>query len=161
MAEHSMCQPGRPFPHGESHAGSPGLADFQSAKSTGLRLRSSTSMRAPAEPSRSSSRRCASSPYSGNDVTSKYTPWPSTTYALPESTSSPMSLTIRSMYAVARGSESGRRTPTRSISAQYAASYRCATSGSLLPSSAARRMILSSTSVMLVTYVTSSPRHSR
>ena len=25
IAEHSMCQPGRPSPHGESHVGSPGL----------------------------------------------------------------------------------------------------------------------------------------
>ncbi len=38
-----MCQPGRPRPHGDSHAGSPGFADFHSAKSTGDRLRSSTS----------------------------------------------------------------------------------------------------------------------
>src|SRR5688572_17219740 len=38
MAEHSMCQPGRPLPHGESHDGSFGLADFHSAKSAGLRL---------------------------------------------------------------------------------------------------------------------------
>ncbi len=30
---HSMCQPGLPAPHGESQLGSPGLADFQSAKS--------------------------------------------------------------------------------------------------------------------------------
>ena len=43
-----MCQPGRPAPHGESHSGSPGLAAFQSAKSIGARLRSSTSTRAPA-----------------------------------------------------------------------------------------------------------------
>jgi hypothetical protein len=42
-----MCQPGRPLPHGESHAGSPGLADFHSAKSAGDRLRESTSTRAP------------------------------------------------------------------------------------------------------------------
>ena len=48
MAEHSMCQPGRPGPHGLSHAGSPGLAPFHRAKSPGLRLRSLTSMRAPA-----------------------------------------------------------------------------------------------------------------
>ena len=38
MAEHSMCQPGRPGPHGLSHAGSPGLAPFHRAKSPGLRL---------------------------------------------------------------------------------------------------------------------------
>ena len=41
-----MCQPGRPLPHGESHAGSPGFAAFQSAKSIGLRFASSTSTRA-------------------------------------------------------------------------------------------------------------------
>ena len=33
-----MCQPGRPGPHGDGHAGSPGLADFQSAKSSGIVL---------------------------------------------------------------------------------------------------------------------------
>ena len=36
-----MCQPGRPGPHGLGHAGSPGLAAFQSAKSSGSRFRSS------------------------------------------------------------------------------------------------------------------------
>ena len=60
IAEHSMCQPGRPGPHGLSHQGSPGLEDFQSAKSIGSSLRSSTSTRAPA--SISSSSRCPSSP---------------------------------------------------------------------------------------------------
>uniref|UniRef100_A0A6B0UDD3 Putative secreted protein n=1 Tax=Ixodes ricinus TaxID=34613 RepID=A0A6B0UDD3_IXORI len=38
MAEHSMCQPGRPGPHGDVHWGSPGLAPFQRAKSRGSRL---------------------------------------------------------------------------------------------------------------------------
>ena len=33
MTEHSMCHPGRPLPHGESHAGSPGFDAFQRAKS--------------------------------------------------------------------------------------------------------------------------------
>ena len=33
IALHSICHPGLPLPHGESHAGSPGLADFQRAKS--------------------------------------------------------------------------------------------------------------------------------
>ena len=36
IAEHSMCQPGRPLPHGDSHSGSPGLLAFHSAKSLGL-----------------------------------------------------------------------------------------------------------------------------
>ena len=48
MPEHSMCQPGRPGPHGLSHAGSPGLAPFHRAKSPGLRFLSLTSIRAPA-----------------------------------------------------------------------------------------------------------------
>jgi hypothetical protein len=39
IAEHSMCQPGRPRPHGESHAvSSPGFCAFHSAKSSGSRL---------------------------------------------------------------------------------------------------------------------------
>ena len=43
-----MCQPGRPWPHGLSQNGSPGLLAFHSAKSIGWCLCSSTSMRAPA-----------------------------------------------------------------------------------------------------------------
>ena len=36
IAEHSMCQPGRPSPHGEGQAlSSSGLRAFQSAKSSG------------------------------------------------------------------------------------------------------------------------------
>ncbi|MNL44628.1 hypothetical protein D3C87_1672170 [compost metagenome] len=48
MAEHSMCQPGRPGPQGESQEGSPGLEAFQRAKSMGWRFFSSISTRAPA-----------------------------------------------------------------------------------------------------------------
>jgi len=33
IAEHSICQPGRPSPHGEGHFGYLGFAAFQSAKS--------------------------------------------------------------------------------------------------------------------------------
>ena len=33
-----MCQPGRPAPHGDGHDGSPGLAAFHSAKSSGARF---------------------------------------------------------------------------------------------------------------------------
>ena len=33
MTEHSMCQPGRPGPHGEGQEGSPDLDAFQRAKS--------------------------------------------------------------------------------------------------------------------------------
>ena len=39
IAEHSMCQPGRPRPHGESHdVSSPAFVAFQSAKSRGSSL---------------------------------------------------------------------------------------------------------------------------
>lgn len=38
ITEHSICQPGRPGPHGEVHEGSPGLEAFQIAKSSGERL---------------------------------------------------------------------------------------------------------------------------
>ena len=38
IAEHSMCHPGRPGPHGASQRGSPGRAAFQSAKSRRSRL---------------------------------------------------------------------------------------------------------------------------
>ena len=41
-----MCQPGRPLPQGASHAGSPGLAPFQSAKSMGCSFSAPTSTRA-------------------------------------------------------------------------------------------------------------------
>src|SRR5690554_746823 len=47
ITEHSMCQPGRPAPHGDCQLGSPGLAAFQRTKSKGSSLASSTSMRAP------------------------------------------------------------------------------------------------------------------
>ena len=70
IAEHSMCQPGRPRPHGESHeVSSPSLCAFQSAKSSGSSLRS-----APSTPSPwsiwSTSRR-DSEPYSGSVRTRK------------------------------------------------------------------------------------------
>ena len=39
IAEHSMCQPGRPWPQGESHeVSSPSLCPFQRAKSSGSSL---------------------------------------------------------------------------------------------------------------------------
>ena len=47
MAEHSMCQPGRPLPQGLSHDGSPGFAAFHSAKSSGWRLSSPGCTRSP------------------------------------------------------------------------------------------------------------------
>ena len=48
IAEHSMCQPGRPGPHGESQlVSSPSLVAFQSAKSSGSSLRSAPSTPSP------------------------------------------------------------------------------------------------------------------
>ena len=47
MTTHSVCQPGRPGPHGDSHEGSAGFAFFQRAKSNGDRFSSFTSTRAP------------------------------------------------------------------------------------------------------------------
>ena len=43
-----MCHPGRPAPQGATQLGSPGLAFFQRTKSSGERLSSSASIRAPA-----------------------------------------------------------------------------------------------------------------
>ena len=40
ITTHSVCQPGRPSPHGDGQLGSPGLAFFHSAKSTGERFSS-------------------------------------------------------------------------------------------------------------------------
>ncbi len=51
MAEHSMCQPGRPGPQGLSHVGSPGFELFHRAKSPGWRLIEEGSMRVPASSS--------------------------------------------------------------------------------------------------------------
>src|ERR1700712_2836119 len=71
IAEHSMCHPGRPRPHGDGHdavVGSDGLWPFQSAKSRGSRLpRGSASSAA----SMSSTFWWVSSPYDGHDRTSK------------------------------------------------------------------------------------------
>ncbi len=108
-----MCQPGRPLPHGESHDGSPGFADFHSAKSAGSRLRESTSTRAP---SRSSSRVMPLSwPYSGNESTLKYTP-SSIAYALPTATRRSTIAMISAMWVDTFGSTVGGSTPKRAMS---------------------------------------------
>ena len=48
MAEHSMCQPGRPLPHGLSQPGSSPGEGFHRTKSMASRLYGATSTRAPA-----------------------------------------------------------------------------------------------------------------
>ena len=56
MAEHSMCQPGRPGPIAVSHDGSPGFGAFHSAKSrTSSLAYSSASTRSPTRSSSGSS----------------------------------------------------------------------------------------------------------
>lgn len=47
IAEHSICQPGLPFPHGESHDGSPGFENFHKAKSVGFIFSVFSSVRSP------------------------------------------------------------------------------------------------------------------
>ena len=74
-----MCQPGRPGPHGESHTGSPGFAAFQSAKSTGLRLRLVDVDARAGGLEQLLERAVRQRAVAGNDATSKYTPCPSTT----------------------------------------------------------------------------------
>ena len=44
IAEHSMCQPGRPGPHSDSHAGSPSAEGCHSTKSSGSRLLGSSGL---------------------------------------------------------------------------------------------------------------------
>ena len=72
MAEHSMCQPGRPFPKGASHCAHSGSSplNFQSTKSRAFSLSYlSVSTRAPDWIPATSSR--ARRPYSGNDAMRK------------------------------------------------------------------------------------------
>ena len=53
IAEHSMCQPGRPAPQRDGQFGSSGLERFHSTKSSGSSFDSSTSTRSPARSSSS------------------------------------------------------------------------------------------------------------
>src|ERR1700744_4633731 len=80
IAEHSMCQPGRPRPHGLLQPGRSGVDGFHSTKSPGFFLYGDTSTRAPA--SNSSDERPDKWPYLGYDEMSNST-WPSAAYALP------------------------------------------------------------------------------
>ncbi len=72
MAEHSMCQPGRPSPMAVCQLGSPGLVAFHSAKSRTLSLSySSASTRSPLRCWSGSMR--ASRPYAGQEAMRKKT----------------------------------------------------------------------------------------
>ncbi len=69
MAEHSMCQPGRPGPQGDSHeVSSPSFVAFQSAKSRGSSFSGFGSWS-----STWSGRWPESAPYDGKLATLKYT----------------------------------------------------------------------------------------
>ena len=68
---------------------------------------------------------------------------------------------MSSMYCVAWGMSCGRRSPNASIDSHQRASNSAATSASVRPSSAARLMMLSSTSVTLATWCTFSPEKLR
>ena len=69
IAEHSICQPGRPSPHGDSQAASsPGFCAFHRAKSRGacfFEVISSGCISSIFWPE--------SAPYDGNSATRKYT----------------------------------------------------------------------------------------
>ena len=70
MAEHSMCQPGRPSPIAVDQLGSPARAPFQSAKSrTSSLLYSSASTRSPTRCCVGSRR--ARAPYAGQEAMRK------------------------------------------------------------------------------------------
>ncbi len=81
MAEHSMCQPGKPGPHGESQTISRcSPARFHSAQSAWKRFPCAVdSPVAPCPARRSASRFPEIAPYPGNERASKYTlpssPW--------------------------------------------------------------------------------------
>ncbi len=102
MAEHSMCQPGLPCPHGLGHLGS-SSANFHNAKSSGSFLVSSTSTLAPEI--NSSVFFFDSLPYSLNFDTAKYTPFLDT-YAIFLSTSDFIRSIMSEMCSVAFGYES-------------------------------------------------------
>src|SRR6185503_1188493 len=99
IAEHSMCQPGLPLPHGLSHAGS-SEENFHKAKSRGSSFVESTSILAP--DSSSSTGFLDSLLYPGNDLPRKYTPL-SVRYACSFSIKPPMSWIISLMCSVAFG----------------------------------------------------------
>src|SRR5574337_1486287 len=102
IAEHSMCHPGLPLPHGLSHDGS-SSENFHNAKSSGSFFVSSTSTRAP--DTNSSVFFLESFPYSLNFKTEKYTPFLEA-YANPLSINPLIRLIMSEMCSVALGKRS-------------------------------------------------------
>ena len=97
-------------------------------------------------------------PYSGNESTAKYTSPSFVAYAFPLSTSLSVIAMISAMCRVARGSSVGGKQFKDATSSLNASTNRSTSASHVSPFSAARLMILSSTSVKLRTYVTSYPR---
>ena len=104
IALHSMCQPGRPSPHGDGQVGSPGLACFHKAKSLWSRFPLPVLSTRPPAPWRTASMDWPVNwPYfSGAESTWKYTP-SLATYACPFSIKSSMIWIMESTYSVHRG----------------------------------------------------------
>lgn len=141
-----MCQPGRPLPHGLSHAGSPGLAAFHSAKSSGLRLRSSTSIRARLHLLHAAPRQLA---VFGELVDLKVDI--AVHHIGVAIVHQSLQLSDDGVHVLETFTNRGRRTPSASASSIYIWLYLRATSVVGMPSSWARRMILSSMSVKFCT----------
>ena len=118
-----------PSPHGDCHDGSPGLAFFQSTKSTGDALLLADDAR-PAPPARSDCRatgaRAARSPRPSRPA--KYTPSLGLVGACPRRRARRRARPSRSTYAVACGSTVGRLTPIASIASYQTASHSTAIS---------------------------------
>ena len=117
IAEHSMCQPGRPGPHGESHAARPASPPSRARSRPGCA--SARRPRPARRPTRGARRACGAAARRTRERRRRRSTRPALDDVRgPRSTSSPMSSSIWSMYSVACGIASGRRTPSRSISAQ-------------------------------------------
>ena len=114
IAEHSMCQPGRPSPHGDGQAvSSSGLRAFQSAKSSGsslsardARLLALVHLLGVA---------VGELAVAGEAADAEVDVAPDS-YAWPDSISASISSTISAIVSVASGSASGRPSPRRSVS---------------------------------------------
>ena len=154
IAEHSMCHPGRPWPQGDSQVGSFGFAVFHRAKSAGFFFLLSTTTRSPAR--LSSWFLPDKDPYFDKELTEKYTS-PSTAYAWFFSISRVIKSIMSPTCCVARGSKSGRKHPSASISSWNACINFSVNSSQDVPDSFARLIILSSISVKFLQYVTSYP----
>mmetsp|Transcript_20993 Transcript_20993/g.65938 ORF Transcript_20993/g.65938 Transcript_20993/m.65938 type:complete len:285 (-) Transcript_20993:20-874(-) len=160
IAEHSMCQPGRPAPHGDSQLGSPAFAPFHSAKSRASRFPesgSSTRSAAAALVPRPS----AKVPYKAPSFPTSNHTEPPEAYAKPRASISRTKSTISSTCSDTRKTRLGASHPSRAIASKKAASSSRAKASGATPSSAARAIILSSMSVTPMAYSTSHPPYRR